>query len=53
MVPVREIDDHAVGEGRPGPVTAEIQATFEDALAGRAERYRDWLDVVKVPSKTA
>jgi branched-chain amino acid aminotransferase len=53
MCPVREIDDHAIGDGRPGPVTREIQATFEDALNGRAERYRDWLDVVKVPSKTA
>jgi branched-chain amino acid aminotransferase len=53
MCPVREIDDHAIGDGRPGPVTREIQATFEDALAGRAERYHDWLDVVKVPSKTA
>ena len=53
MCPVREIDDHAIGDGRPGPVTGKIQATFEDALNGRAERYRDWLDVVKVPSKTA
>ena len=53
MCAVREIDDHAIGGGRPGPVTTEIQATFEDALNGRAERYRDWLDVVKVPSKTA
>jgi branched-chain amino acid aminotransferase len=53
MCAVREIDDHAIGAGRPGPVTGEIQATFEDALTGRAERYREWLDVVKVPSKTA
>jgi branched-chain amino acid aminotransferase len=53
MCPVREIDDHAIGEGRPGPVTREIQATFEDALNGRDERYHGWLDVVKVPSKTA
>jgi branched-chain amino acid aminotransferase len=53
MCPVREIDDHAIGDGRPGSVTREIQVTFEDALNGRAERYREWLDVVKVPSKTA
>jgi branched-chain amino acid aminotransferase len=53
MVPVREIDDHAIGDGGPGPVTREVQSTFEDTLSGRAERYRDWLDVVKVPSKTA
>jgi branched-chain amino acid aminotransferase len=53
MVPVREIDDHAIGDGRPGPMTRAIQATFEDALHGRDERYRDWLDVVQVPSRTA
>jgi branched-chain amino acid aminotransferase len=53
MVPVREIDDHAIGDGEPGPVTRELQKVFDDALHGRAERYRDWLDVVQVPSKTA
>jgi branched-chain amino acid aminotransferase len=53
MVPVREIDDHTIGEGHPGPLTKEIQAAFEDALHGRNERYRDWLDVVQVPSRAA
>ena len=53
LVPVREIDDHVVAGGEPGPVTREIQSVFEDALHGRAERYRDWLDVVKVPSTAA
>jgi branched-chain amino acid aminotransferase len=53
LVPVREIDDHAIGEGRPGPITREVAAAFDDALHGRAERYRDWLDVVAVPSKAA
>ena len=30
LVPVREIDDHALGE--PGEITRVIQAKFEDAL---------------------
>jgi branched-chain amino acid aminotransferase len=51
LVPVREIDDHAIGGGEPGPVTRELQRIFEDALHGRDPRYADWLDVVKVPSK--
>jgi branched-chain amino acid aminotransferase len=51
LVPVREIDDHAIGGGRPGPVTREIQRVFDDALHGRDQRYAEWLDVVKVPSK--
>jgi branched-chain amino acid aminotransferase len=48
LVPVREVDDHAVGDGTRGPITTEIQAIFEDALHGRSERYADWLD--KVPA---
>ncbi len=51
LVPVREIDDHQIGRGEPGPITRELQRVFEDALHGRDPRYADWLDVVKVPSK--
>jgi branched-chain amino acid aminotransferase len=50
LVPVREIDDHQIGSGRPGPVTQALQRVFDDALHGRDERYLEWLDVVKVPS---
>jgi branched-chain amino acid aminotransferase len=50
LTPVRELDDHAIGDGRPGPITREIQAIFEDTLHGRSERYADWLDVVEVPA---
>jgi branched-chain amino acid aminotransferase len=53
LVPVREIDDHAIGTGEPGPVTRELQRVFDDALHGRDERYLDWLDLVKVPERPA
>ena len=53
LVPVREIDDHPIGSGEPGPVTRAIQSTFDDALHGRDPRYLEWLDVVKVPSRAA
>jgi branched-chain amino acid aminotransferase len=49
LVPIREIDDHPLGA--PGEITRHIQAKFEDALHGRAEEYREWLDFVDVPSK--
>jgi branched-chain amino acid aminotransferase len=49
LVPVREIDDHRIGE--PGEITRQIQAKFEDALHGRAEEYREWLDFVDQPSQ--
>jgi branched-chain amino acid aminotransferase len=51
LVPVREVDDHAVGQGGAGPITRAIQSVYDDALHGRDDRYREWLDVVKVPSK--
>ncbi len=50
LVPVREIDDRAVGDGRPGAITRAVQQVFDDALYGREERYREWLDPVPAPS---
>jgi len=49
LVPVREVDDHVIGE--PGEITRVIQAKFEDALHGRAAEYLEWLDVVEQPSR--
>ncbi len=46
LVPVREIDDHTVGDGTPGELTRAVQSAFENALHGRDERYREWLDPV-------
>jgi branched-chain amino acid aminotransferase len=53
LVPVRELDDHPIGGGRPGPITKEIQRVFDDALHGRDPRYAEWLDVIQVPSGQA
>jgi branched-chain amino acid aminotransferase len=52
LTPMREIDDMQIGDGKPGPITREIQGVFEDALHGRSERYADWLDVVPIPAQT-
>jgi branched-chain amino acid aminotransferase len=52
LTPMVSIDDIAIGTGRPGEVTRAVQSVFEDALHGRAERYREWLDVVQVPART-
>lgn len=46
LVPVREVDDHAVGTGKPGEVTIAVQQAFEDALHGRTPRYAEWLDPI-------
>lgn len=49
LVPVREVDDHPLGE--PGEITRVIQAKFEDALHGRAEEYLEWLDFIEAPAE--
>jgi branched-chain amino acid aminotransferase len=49
LTPVREIDDIEIGP--PGEITRQVQKVFDDALHGRVERYREWLDPVQVPSK--
>jgi branched-chain amino acid aminotransferase len=51
LVPVREIDDHDLGE--PGEITRVLQAKYEDALHGRAQEYLEWLDVVEQPSRVS
>jgi branched-chain amino acid aminotransferase len=50
LTPIREVDDHAIGSGEPGPITRAVQDVFEDALHGRSDRYADWLDVVPQPA---
>ncbi len=51
LVPVREVDDHTIATGEPGIITRSVQTAFEDALHGRSERYREWLDPVPVPER--
>ncbi len=46
VTPVREVDNRAIGDGRPGPITRELQAAFFRAVRGDEPRYRDWLTPV-------
>jgi branched-chain amino acid aminotransferase len=46
LTPIREVDDHTIGSGEPGEITRAIAQLFDDALYGRAEQYRSWLDPV-------
>ncbi len=45
LTPVREVDGRELGAR--GPVTEAIQATFIDAVRGRLDRYKDWLEFVE------
>lgn len=43
ITPIRELDDRPIGDGRRGPITEQLQSVFFDTVAGRNERYREWL----------
>jgi branched-chain amino acid aminotransferase len=44
LTPIREVDDRTVGNGKPGPITRELQAAFFDIVKGKNPEYREWLD---------
>ena len=46
ITPVCEVDDVAIGNGRPGRFTRSIQRAFFEATRGRMPRYRQWLHFV-------
>ena len=44
LTPIREVDDRQIGNGRPGPVTRELQTAFFEIVKGKNPDYREWLD---------
>jgi len=44
LTPIREVDDRIIGNGKPGPVTNELQAAFFDVVRGKNPEYKEWLD---------
>jgi len=43
VTPVRELDDRAIGTGKPGPVTQAMQQAYFAAIRGTDEAHREWL----------
>ncbi len=46
VVPVRELDDHKLGE--PGEITRALQSRFFEAIKGERDEYLEWLDFVEM-----
>lgn len=53
VTPVVEVDRVAIGDGRPGVVSKQIQETYFKAITGRLPQYRDWLTPVYGGAKVA
>jgi branched-chain amino acid aminotransferase len=43
VTPIREVDHRQIGEGKRGPIAEQLQSAFFDVVAGRDDRYTDWL----------
>src|SRR5207253_3471969 len=46
VTPIREVEQTVIGAGECGPITAELQRVFFDAVRGRNPRYREWLSPI-------
>jgi len=46
ITPIRELDDRRIGDGKPGSVTAALQAAYARVTRGEEARYRPWLSPV-------
>jgi branched-chain amino acid aminotransferase len=47
ITPIRSVDGVVVGQGRRGPITAQLMATFFDIVKGRAPDRHGWLTPVR------
>ena len=52
VTPIREIDGHVVGDGKPGAITRRMQTTFYEAARGQRPEYRKWLAFARQPVAT-
>ncbi len=46
ITPIRELDNRQIGDGKRGPITAQLQALFFDVVAGKVPQYQHWLTLV-------
>ncbi len=46
ITPIISVDGKLIGDGQPGPVTRQIQATYDSVVRGRNGRFRHWLTPV-------
>jgi branched-chain amino acid aminotransferase len=51
ITPIRSVDHYTIGEGRRGPITAELQEAFFDVVV-RGEDPHGWLTFVNVDAPT-
>ncbi|SEI48594.1 branched-chain amino acid aminotransferase [Allopseudospirillum japonicum] len=43
VLPIRELDGRAIGDGRRGPITEQLQSRYFDIVTGKDAKYAHWL----------
>jgi branched-chain amino acid aminotransferase len=46
VTPIRELDNRAIGNGKRGPITEQLQTLYFDVVKGRSAKHSDWLTYV-------
>ncbi|MBL8695678.1 MAG: branched-chain amino acid transaminase [Planctomycetes bacterium] len=46
ITPIREVDNRAIGDGKPGPITKQLQAAFRSVVIGENSKRSAWLTPV-------
>ena len=46
LTPVRQVDNHTIGSGKPGLITKQLQSLYSDIIHGKNKDYLSWLDFV-------
>jgi len=47
VTPVVSLDNRDIGDGKPGPITKQIQKNYFDTVSGRNDEYSHWLTYVR------
>lgn len=47
VLPIRELDNRIIGEGKRGPITTKLQSMYFDQVKGRRKEFPEWLAPVK------
>lgn len=42
VAPVRSVDQRVLGQGKPGPISTQLQNLYFDVVTGKVAKYRPW-----------
>ncbi|MEW6410219.1 MAG: branched-chain amino acid transaminase [Nitrospirota bacterium] len=46
VTPIKEVDGRIIGNGKPGPITKNLQEIFFNIVTGMNDRYAEWLTYI-------